>query len=375
MNDLKNNWLDLKKRYIGLDIFRVIAIIAICAFHTTIHLGANYGPLQSMSRMGAVFMTAFFMLSGYSLFINYSSKNIIQLQNLKLFFLKRITGIIPMYYISALFFILLHYYGETYKILELGEYSILNELILFPVEILGIQSNFHSIFRYSHNSGTWFISCILICYLVYPLLQEVAKQISNKTKIKFIFLLIFILFYAPFVQLKFQTVTIYANPFFRILEFSIGVILASMKPKFDEIDFIRKYIYNIGSIILINILMIVGVSIAVHLNIYVSNYMLYSLICLSCFIVMLIGFSGIESNVLSKSKIIQYCSKIGYVFFLAQLYSNAICKTLIVKLNITNNLLIILFGWTVCIIISVMSYEIFEKPIKKILNKNIINVN
>ena len=76
MGDASNNWLTLKKRYVGLDVFRIVSVLAICAFHTTCHLGADYGPLQSMSTMGAVFMTAFFMLSGYSLFVNYASKNI-----------------------------------------------------------------------------------------------------------------------------------------------------------------------------------------------------------------------------------------------------------------------------------------------------------
>ena len=61
----------LKKRYIGLDILRVISALAVCMFHTTIHLGCDYGILQGFSRNGAVFMTAFFMLSGFTLFTNW----------------------------------------------------------------------------------------------------------------------------------------------------------------------------------------------------------------------------------------------------------------------------------------------------------------
>lgn len=62
----------LKKNYIGLDLIRVFSALVICMFHTAIHLGCNYGPLQGVARMGAVFMTAFFMLSGFSLFVNWS---------------------------------------------------------------------------------------------------------------------------------------------------------------------------------------------------------------------------------------------------------------------------------------------------------------
>lgn len=358
--------LSNKKRYIGLDVFRIMSVIAICAFHTTIHLGADYGILQSMSQMGAVFMTAFFMLSGYSLFVNYAEKDLVRIQNLKSFWIKRFIGIMPMYYVAAIFYILMNY--GAHVVFKGYSYSIVNEFILAPIEILGIQSNFHSVFSFSHNGGTWFVSCILMCYLIYPLLQEVAKQISTKYKSICIALCVFILLYAPFVEYKFETADIYTNPFFRILEFSIGVMLAALKPKFDEMKFIKK-IYNWVTLLFVDVVMIIGVTVAVKLNISVGNFMLYSWVCLPCFIIMLVGCSGVESVRLSKSRFISYCSGIGYVFFLAQLYSNLICKVIISKLSITNNILIIVLGWGVCIIIAVVLHEIFEKPIKNWIKK------
>lgn len=42
----------LKKRYVGLDVLRVVSVLVICAFHTLIHLGANYGVLQGLVQMG-----------------------------------------------------------------------------------------------------------------------------------------------------------------------------------------------------------------------------------------------------------------------------------------------------------------------------------
>lgn len=354
----------LKKRYVGLDVFRIISVMAICSFHTTIHLGANYGVLQSMSLMGAVFMTAFFMLSGFSLFVNYAQRDLIKISNLKSFWIKRIIGIIPMYYIVAVLFIL-----SRYAFFLRGDYSIIYELILAPIEILGIQSNFSSLFSYSHNGGTWFISCILVCYLVYPLLQEIAKQLQAKTKIIIIFLCSGILLYSPFVVHIFGTFDIYANPFFRILEFTIGVMLAALKPKMDKIQFIKKYLYKWITVLIIGIVMILGVTVAVKLNLFVGNYMLYSLICLPCFVFILIGFSGVESTYLIKSRLIGYCNEISYVFFLAQLFSNEICKCLITKLSIIDNVTIILLGWLVCIIIAIFFHEAIEKPVVNVLKR------
>lgn len=102
----------LRKRYVGLDFFRIISAVAVCAFHTTIHLGADYGMLQSASQMGAVFMTAFFMLSGFSLFVNYAG-GLIKADALKNFWIKRIIGIIPIYYATSLLFIATDFSRET----------------------------------------------------------------------------------------------------------------------------------------------------------------------------------------------------------------------------------------------------------------------
>ena len=84
---------------------------------------------------------------------------------------------------------------------------------------------------------------------------------------------------------------------------------------------------------------------------------------------MLIGFSGVSSNVLSKSKVIRYCCDISYVFFLSQLFSETVCNILIVRFNIRNNLIVILLGWAVCAAVAVLMHEVFEKPLKKAINK------
>lgn len=78
-------------------------------------------------------------------------------------------------------------------------------VILMPIEILGLQSVFTSIFSVSHNGGTWFVSCILLCYLIYPFAQEIIKQISLKSKIKMLLLSVLVLLWSTFIVWKFQT--------------------------------------------------------------------------------------------------------------------------------------------------------------------------
>ena len=53
-------------RLIGLDLFRIFAVLVIFFFHTG-HIGCSYGLLRGFIGQGAIFMTAFFMLSGFAL--------------------------------------------------------------------------------------------------------------------------------------------------------------------------------------------------------------------------------------------------------------------------------------------------------------------
>lgn len=63
-----------------------------------IHFECDYGILQSFFEMGAVMMTGFFTLSGFSLSYSYSMKDFGEWGNIKNFYKKRVVGILPAYY-------------------------------------------------------------------------------------------------------------------------------------------------------------------------------------------------------------------------------------------------------------------------------------
>lgn len=142
-------------------------------------------------------MTAFFVLSGYVIYYTYQKKDLGKLANIKLFYKKRYITILPIYYLVGTLYIIFFWGGGTESLQE--------NVILMPIEILGLQSVFTSIFSVSHNGGTWFVSCILLCYLIYPFAQEIIKQISLKSKIKMLLLSVLVLLWSPFIVWKFQT--------------------------------------------------------------------------------------------------------------------------------------------------------------------------
>lgn len=343
-----------KKRMVGLDYFRITAALVTFLFHSVLHLGCNYGIMQEFLSMGAVVMTGFFILSGFSLFCVYKELRLMEINNWKVYIKKRAIGIFPAYLVAGFAFMIC-----------IGSESILQNIVLLPVEVLGIQACFSSLFPISHNGGTWFISCLLICYLVFPYILEMVKQINIKMKICLILFASAILLYSPIVVYYFGLNWTYTNPYFRGLEFLIGVVLASMMEDLLECKVIKKYLFSVIAIVMEAIIMVIGVSIAVKLDISFGNYMLYSWICLPLFILMIPALAQLD---IKQGKIVAYASAISYDFFLVQFFVWPIVRKL-KELVSMNNVVTIIVSLMICIGLSIVTHEVIEKPSKRLFRK------
>ncbi|SHK83867.1 Peptidoglycan/LPS O-acetylase OafA/YrhL, contains acyltransferase and SGNH-hydrolase domains [Fibrobacter sp. UWB12] len=342
-----------KHRAAGLDLFRVVAAIMVLLFHCNIHHESSFGPLTGFVSMSAIFMTGFFMLSGFVLFRTYRERELFQKDALKNFYLKRIFGIFPLYLFVAVLYVV-----------TLGQESMFQNLVLLPIELLGLQSVFSTLFPVSHNGGTWFISCLLFAYLAFPLMQEVVKQWGTRAKIVAIGLSLFILFWSPLVVHTFSTDSIYSNPFFRGLEFFIGVVLASLSVNV-------KWFATWKAFVVEAVLLVAGVSIAVRLNLFVGNYMLYDWIAVPLFGCMALTLAGLKSPHLQNSSVLRYASAASYAFFLAQTFNTDIENWLFAACGIQNNVLQITVSIALCSLIAVALHEFVEKPCARMLKKKL----
>lgn len=245
--------------------------------------------------------------------------------------------------------------------------------LLAPIEILGLQSTFVSLWSYAHNSGTWFVSCLIICYLLYPFGQEVVRQMSFKWEVISIGVIGSILLYAPLVVIKFQTHAIYDNPFYRCLEFLIGILLASINEKMDKRKISLFYTWKCFFVELC--LLIVGVSICVNRSFFVNDYMLYNWIALPIFILMIMTLGGISYGRMKEFRIISYLSRISYCFWLAQFEVWKITRSILDYMDTDNNVVKICLSLMICLLLAVIAHEFFEKPVTKWLkNKWVISV-
>ncbi|MBO4777935.1 MAG: acyltransferase [Bacteroidales bacterium] len=351
--------IDEKKishRAAGLDLFRVVAAVMVLLFHCNIHHDNSFGLLTEFVSMSAVFMTAFFMLSGYVLFLTYKDKPLVQGGALKNFYLKRVFGIFPLYLVVALLYVV-----------TLGQESVFQNLVLLPIEVLGLQSVFSTLFPVSHNGGTWFISCLLFAYLAFPLMQEVVKVMTTRSKWVALAVCVVVLFWSPLVVHTFKTDSIYSNPFFRGLEFFIGVLLCSLPIR----DGIVKILATWKALLVEVLLLVAGVSIAVRLNIFVGNYMLYDWIVIPLFACMILTLAGLKSPRLQGSAVLRYASAASYAFFLAQTFNTEIENWLFATCGIQNNVLQIAVSVVLCAFIAVMLHEFVEKPCARVLKKKL----
>lgn len=327
-------------------------------FHSVGHMDCSYSILQDFVSVGAIAMTGFFMLSGYSLRLVYGEQNLMEKHNLGRFYIKRMLGVMPLYYVVALLYILF-----------LGKESVVDNLLLFPVEALGLQSTFSSLFGISHNDGTWFISCLIIAYLIYPFLQTICRQVGIKFKVILLLALFFVDIYAVIVSHEFNIARTYDNPFYRILEFACGVIIADINIGYNHriLKALRSRFVLISS----TLILIVGVSIMHHYLTF-GDFMLYNCIVLPCIALMLLSLGELGMPLLAQSKAIGYFGQISYAFFLVQYFCWPVCMWLLSEIGYDSNWFRIILSFTFCLISSIILYEVIQKPITRFVKLKVL---
>lgn len=334
--------------------------LLIFMFHSRIHvLHCSYGFLNSFVNMGAIAMTGFFLLSGYVINLTYGKKNMTSFQEIKRFYLNRLITIIPLYFVWAFFMVVA-------KVVIIGKSAVIDEIILFPVEFLGIQSVYSSLFSFSHNSGSWFISCILICYFLYPLLQNITKEMTIRNRIVLIFVLSVILLWSPFVQHYFHLQKIYSNPFFRALEFSIGILVSQLNLEGRPcklILFLRKPFICVTTVVCL----IVGVTVA-RMNYVSTDFMLFNWVALPCFVSLMVSLGRYNFTKLQDSKVIKYLSELSFCFFLGQIiYVWYVVKYALQYIGCETNIMKIFVSFMIVFCIANILHYFVEVPSSKYL--------
>jgi len=319
----------------------------------------DYGYLNPFISMGAIAMTGFFMLSGYSLYLSSHRKDLNNIGEIKNFYIKRFISVFPIYYVTAIVFVIL-----------IGKESLIENILLAPISFLGLQSIYSGTFSISHVGGTWFISCITVCYLVYPFMQNVIKQLGYKGNCILIAICAFILLYSPFFQYGFNLPNIYDNPLIRLLEFTIGISIANLNFKYS--NKLINFLQSKASLIIGTLGMFMFVNVALYLHIGNGFYMLYDWIVLPAFVMIIMSSGKLNFSKISRNKTILYLSAISYDFFLAQFFLWDISRWIFRNCCIESNLLKITISLALCFAIAICMHEFIEKPVGRWLKLKLL---
>ena len=199
----------------NINILRAICALGVFLYHAFHNMGCRFGFFNPIISQSSFFMTAFFMLSGFILYFNYSDKDIFSKEGILSFYFRRILGIYPLYFIVWVFAYLLLWQRSTVFI----------DLLTFPFQFLLIQ-NFQG-YPYLLNSGTWFFSCIMICYFFAPFIIYFTKVLPKFETIVYLSMLFLVLACFPQLTIIYK-IDIYSNAFMRLFEFALGSSLCKL---------------------------------------------------------------------------------------------------------------------------------------------------
>ena len=369
-----------KHRMFLLDIMRCLCALQIFLGHSINMYGCSYGafPDGLISWLTAPVMTCFFILSGFSIHyqhrVDASSVSGATTGSWTRGFLKnRLIAIMPSYLLVALIWPLA--YPE-----QLREW-----FLLLPADLFGVQTSYNSIFGITHNGGTWFVSCLLLAYILYPVMRAILS--SKKRWIPVIMLICgqFYLVYSLVLIPRFPISDLYSNPIVRSVEFMVGVAFAEIlfreRPedapakKWGAGVFLSR-IWNglrtpVGTALCL-IVWTFGVGyIGARINGvgYLDTLFGYVHVPL-ILLVMLVG-ACIRCRPLEKSRILSALSGMSYQFFLMQLFLWKLSDLVLGLFGWEGNAIRIAVSFCLCLGCSFLVWFFYDRPVRRLLKKRL----
>lgn len=250
----------------------------------------------SMSE-GYLGVSFFFILSGFILSYKYKESFVTKAITFKKFILSRIFRIYPLHLLTFVFTFYLTYYNNVDDVFFWIK-SVTNLLLI--QSFIPAKDYF-----FSFNGVSWSISNELFFYLLFPLL--IALFSKYKKYVFFILVLpLAIIVFRPSTDVNHWAY--YINPFFRIFDFFLGIVLYDLYAKYGDRNVFKKNatMLEIGAIVLFFIFYVLRVHVSQDFR-----WSLYYWIPMAS----LIFIFGLQGGRLSKLLSNQICIWLGEISF------------------------------------------------------------
>lgn len=376
-----NEPIKSKKRLFLIDIIRVLCAFQIFMYHSNTMYGCSYGhAIDALIRhMASPVMTCFFLLSGFSIHYQHMDEEVTS-RWIREYLVKRLISIMPSYLLVVII------WPFAYPA-QLEDW-----IVLLPIDLFGVQTVYHTLFGILHNGGTWFVSCLLLAYVLYPVIKSVISIGARKkhTPVLSIVIVHFLLMYSSIIIPMFSLSNLYSNPIARAAEFMIGVSFAEIlfrknttdvKHADDKAEIVRTgrktskiggFLTTLGgheAVYLIIILLIISAFLSLinreGIKAIAFGYMVTPVV-----LAVLLVSSRLHSPMLENNKILFMLSGMSYQFFLTQHFLWLISAGVLEIVNSSdNNVVKIVTSFVLCFVISFLVYRFYDKPIKNALKK------
>lgn len=355
-----------KQRLYSIDLLKIFSVVLIFFFHCNMHLGVHFSALTPFISQGAIVMDLFFMLSGFVCCYTYRPNEQMDFCGITNFYIKRFASIYPLYLCIVIIYLII------------GTESITNKMITLPVELTLLQSWFSGMFSFSHNGGTWFLSCLATCYAAYPLIQILIKRMSKVVSLICLIILYLLCASIPFVVWELGIPDAYANPILRLMQFAAGALLTVFIKPNTRAQLVKCVVFSACAFLLVyevTVLTEIGYGVNTYVTYGYFTFLLFCLMILSL-VNLEVSFDreNIEKYAWIRSKVIPCVKKISeyaYSVFMAQFFVWPATKTL---MKISPDFFVEHRNWKVlicatlfCAVIAVVFREIIEKKCNKII--------
>jgi peptidoglycan/LPS O-acetylase OafA/YrhL len=302
---------------------------------------------------GYIGVSFFFILSGFVLALNYKTKLITKHISFKEFWIARIARIYPLHLLTLIISIPI----------SLTSVSVLVWLVKLITNGLLLQSfiPIRDIY-FSFNAPSWSISAELFFYALFPLIIIGYYKFKNVLFLNLI-LIIMIPVGIYYLPEKFEHPLFYINPFLRIADFSIGILLYNL---YERINIGNTRLTRMATLFEIFSIMLLFLFFGFHKYIPQGyRYSCYYWIPMSAIIFVFAFQAGLFSKLLSH-KLLILLGEISFSFYLLHtLFIRCILGVNRKFVIIDNSYLLFTIVFTVALIASYYSYRFIELPASK----------
>jgi peptidoglycan/LPS O-acetylase OafA/YrhL len=338
----------------SLTSFRFITAFVVFLFHCNIHFGwrTNVSFCDMFFQNGAVFMTGFFVLSGFIMAHVYGETKFSERQNVWRFYWKRFAKIYPTYVVSTIVFLA----ASSLFLKDVNFWHAIDPKQWARIAINNpflVQGFFPTMFDIANNGGTWSLTVEGFLYFLFPFLLFLSGKSPRILWIASVFAILITL------NLQFEKQDyIYANPIMRLADFMFGMGFYFLKDRIRLLPY--RAVLHVLTVVLL---------LYVCKQLAGPQYMRGQFLVAPLF-GLWITFVYYSSNIFYNNRVSEYLGKISYSFYLWQFVAILPSKAIVDYYPEINRYWLVGAAFFVNFMVSALSYHLVEEPARKhILNK------